>query len=244
MQEEFFTPRIHAALNYVAPETLLVTTTVCTSATSVAMTGPWWSWDPTAGPVAADNGDGTWTFTFDPAPTDNMEYLLVVDGVQEDLVSAGAASDDWSCTPITDYYSYANRQWTVGSGDVSNTFGTCGPCVEEPTNTTPSSLISDCSDFTSGPSAWPYVLVATTVTDGAVSQGAQTYTMNVSSLPTDGANFRVYKTTANGNDFFATPVALMLGENSITVAAVDFDRAVKFQFSSGDVEFDALSLNG
>ena len=96
-----------------------------------------------------------------------------------------------------------------------------------------SSLISDCGDFVSGPSAWPYVLVATTVADGAASQAAQTFTMNVLSLPTGGANFRVYKTTANGNDFFATPVALTLGSNSITVSAVSFDRAVKFQFSSG-----------
>jgi plastocyanin len=111
---------------------LLITTTVCSDATSVAMTGPWWEWDPNAGPVAVDNGDETWTFTFDPAPTDNMEYLLVVDGVQEDLVSAGAASDDWSCTPVTDYYSYANRKWTVGTGNVSNTFGSCGACIEEP----------------------------------------------------------------------------------------------------------------
>ena len=39
-------------------------------------------------------------------------------------------------------------------------------------------------------------------------------------------------------------MALTLGSNSITVPAVTFDRAVKFQFSSGDVEFDALSLNG
>ena len=68
--------------------------------------------------------------------------------------------------------------------------------------------------------------------------------MNVTSLPVDGANIRVYKTTANGNDFWADPVTLTLGSNSITVAAVDFDRAVKFQFSSGDIEFDALSLNG
>ena len=29
------------------------------------------------------------------------------------------------------------------------------------------SLISACGDFTSGPSAWPYVLTATTVADGA-----------------------------------------------------------------------------
>jgi hypothetical protein len=68
--------------------------------------------------------------------------------------------------------------------------------------------------------------------------------MNVTSLPASGANVRVYKTVANGNDFFGNPVALTLGSNSITVAAVSFDRAVKFQFSSGDVEFDDLSLNG
>jgi hypothetical protein len=68
--------------------------------------------------------------------------------------------------------------------------------------------------------------------------------MNVTSLPSNGANVRVYKTVANGNDFFGNPIALTLGSNSITVDAVSFDRAVKFQFSSGDVEFDALSLNG
>ena len=43
---------------------------------------------------------------------------------------------------------------------------------------------------------------------------------------------------------FGNPIALTLGSNSITVPAVTFDRAVKFQFSSGTVEFDALSLNG
>ena len=61
--------------------------------------------------------------------TANMEYLLVVDGVQENLVAAGTASGDWSCTPITDYWSYANREWAVGSGNVTNTYGTCGVCV-------------------------------------------------------------------------------------------------------------------
>ena len=58
-----------------------------------------------------------------------------------------------------------------------------------------SSLISNCSDFVSGPNAWPYVLVATTVSEGVISQGAQTFTMNVDSLPSNGANVRVYKTT-------------------------------------------------
>ncbi len=106
------------------------------------------------------------------------------------------------------------------------------------------SLISNCIDFVAGPSSWPYVLVATTLADGIVSQASQTFTINVTSLPAGGANFRVYKTVANGNDFFGNPIAFTLGSNTFTVAAVAFDRAVKFQFSSGAVEFDALSLNG
>jgi len=108
---------------------LQITTTVCSEASEVKMTGPWWAWDPTAGPEAADNGDGTWTFTFDPAPDQDMEYLLVVDGVQEDLLTANTTEDNWSCTPVTDFWSYANRLWTVGSGDVSDIYyGTCGTC--------------------------------------------------------------------------------------------------------------------
>ena len=108
-----------------------------------------------------------------------------------------------------------------------------------------SSFISTCVDFVAGSAtAWPHVLVATTIDSGAISQASQTYNMNVISLPAGGANVRVYKTVANGNDFFGNPIALTLGSNSITVPAVTFDRAVKFQFTSGAVEFDALSLNG
>ena len=123
------------------------------------------------------------------------------------------------------------------NGVVSDCVGTLPPST--------SSLISSCGDFVSGPNAtWTHVLVAITIADGSISQGAQTFSMNITSLPVGGANFRVYKTVANGNDFFGNPVALTLGLNTITVAAVTFDRAVKFQFSNGDVEFDALSLNG
>ena len=79
--------------------------------------------------------------------------------------------------------------------------------------------------------------------DGAFyNQGSQTFTMNVTNLPDDD-NVRVFKTTDDLNSFFGNPVALTLGSNSITVV-VSFDRAVKFQFSSGDVEFDDLTLNG
>ena len=106
------------------------------------------------------------------------------------------------------------------------------------------SLISDCDDFVSGSDAWPFVLIATTPDDGEASQAAQTYTISITSLPADGANVRVYKTTANGSEYFGNPVLLTIGSNSITVSAVSFDRTVKFQFSNGDVEFEALSLNG
>ena len=52
------------------------------------------------------------------------------------------------------------------------------------TSTPNSSSVSDCSDFVSGPNAtWTHVLVATTIDDGAASQEAQTFSMNITSLP-------------------------------------------------------------
>ena len=102
--------------------------------------------------------------------------------------------------------------------------------------------ISACSDFSSGSAAaWPFVLTATTAFDPTSSE-AQTMVINVTSLPA-GAQYRVFKTTANGGSFFGNPQDLVLGENSVTVSAVGFTRAVKFQFSDGDLEFDFLSIN-
>ena len=82
------------------------------------------------------------------------------------------------------------------------------------------------------------------MSDGNSSRTAQSFVINVTSLPLGGANYRVAKTTANGNWFQANPVALNLGQNTINVAAVGFDRSVKIQFSSGAVEFDDLVKNG
>jgi len=115
---------------------LTITATVCGEANSVRLTGPWWGWGPAAGPEAADNGDGTWTFTFPDTPTENMEYKLVVDGSMEDLVSGGG----FSCTPITDNSNYANRLWTVGAGNVTGiTYGTCASSCD-------GLVISGCTD--------------------------------------------------------------------------------------------------
>ena len=44
------------------------------------------------------------------------------------MVAAGVESGDWSCTPVSDYNSYANRLWEVGSGDVTDVYGSCTGC--------------------------------------------------------------------------------------------------------------------
>jgi hypothetical protein len=111
-----------------------------------------------------------------------------------------------------------------------------------------SSADEDCigtSDlFSDGPNAtWVRVITLTTVSDGAASQAAQTLEINITNLPA-GAQYRVYKTTANGGDFFGNATDLVEGSNTITVSAVNFDRTVKIQFDSGDVCFSSLSVNG
>ena len=111
----------------------MITTEVCGATdlnTVVRLTGPFWNWDPLGGPIAVNNGDGTFTFTLSPAPGADMEYLFVLDGVQEDMVASGTASGNWSCTPVTDNANYANRQWLTTdplalSGLV---YGSCDPC--------------------------------------------------------------------------------------------------------------------
>ena len=126
----------------------------------------------------------------------------------------------------------------VVNGENVNTCGVSLPPVAT------ASSIDACGDFVNGPNAtWTDVLVASTIGDGN-NGSAQTFTMNVTSLPQGGANYRVVKTVANGNWNNGPAIALTLGTNTKTVAAVAFDRSVKFQFSSGDVEFDFLSLNG
>ncbi|MDC0107667.1 hypothetical protein N8136_03355 [Flavobacteriaceae bacterium] len=108
---------------------LKVSVSVPEGTTSVRLTGPWWGWNPTGGPVAVDNEDGTWTVTFETAPTENMEYLWVVEGTQENLIDNAAGGECTSKvdagTLITDYANYANRVWILGSGDVSNVYDSC-----------------------------------------------------------------------------------------------------------------------
>ena len=101
------------------------------------------------GPIAANNGDGTWTVTLDPPPTENMEYLWVVDGAQENLIDAAASGDCSvevnSATLLTDYYSYATRQWFTYSGDISDTvYNACsGTDTGEPEPTVVANVLAN-----------------------------------------------------------------------------------------------------
>jgi hypothetical protein len=163
-------------------QNLVITTEVCTSATSVRLTGPFWGWNPTGGPVATSNGNGTWTFTLSPAPTADMEYLLVVDGVQENLISA--MQNGGTCAPVTDYANYANRKWlTTQPLTITNTYGQCGPCTNNgllvnvavcDTTPMPSSVRMTGPFWNWDPNAGPV----------ATSNGNGTWTFNLFPVPT------------------------------------------------------------
>ena len=98
--------------------------------------------------------------------------------------------------------------------------------------------------FSNGPNnSWTNVYTACVIGDG--NNGAQqTFVINVTNLPSQGANYRVARTVANQNWYFAPAQPLSLGLNTITVNSVSFDRTVKFQFSDGGVEFSTITLNG
>ena len=144
-------------------------------------------------------------YNYDPlANSDDGSCISVVYGCTDQTAVnyfAGANTDDGSCCYVSGCTDpIANNYDALACIDN-------GSCIYPSTSST---LISACPDFVSGPAAWPYVLVATTIADGAASQASQTFTMNVTSLPAGGANFRVFKTTANGSSFFGNPVALTL----------------------------------
>ncbi|MDB0020762.1 T9SS type A sorting domain-containing protein, partial [bacterium] len=102
--------------------------------------------------------------------------------------------------------------------------------------------------FVGGTNAtWSYIQNLVISSDGVTSQAAQTYTINVTSLPTTGAKARLIKSDAGNNAVF-TPAAvgqdLVLGPNTFTASAVNFDRYVKIQFNNNAFEFDNISVNG
>jgi hypothetical protein len=116
-------------------------------------------------------------------------------------------------------------------------------------NIGPTTIANQSSLFTTGNNAtWSHIYPIVLISDGAASQAAQTFTINVTSLPAGGAKMRLIKSLANSSNSFLQPsaagVALQLGLNTITAGSVAFDRYVKIQFNNDAFEFDAISVNG
>ena len=163
----------------------------------------------------------------DGTVNDTEDYDFFIDNFS----IAGPACSDVSVTDTQ--VACESFTWSDGNTYTPNNYNTCTSISAQ----TPGL-------FTNGPNAtWTNVYTACVLGDG--NNGApQTLEINVCSLPAGGANYRVVKTVANGNFFNGAAQPLTLGLNTINVAGVTFDRTVKFQFSDGAVEFDALSLNG
>ena len=107
---------------------LKITVDLCgQNAQGVRLTGSFWNWTWNAGPVANSNGNGTWTFTFNPPPATSMDYLIVVDTIQENLITE--MQNGANCAPLTDYSSFANRVWSPGDADsIGIYYNRCSAC--------------------------------------------------------------------------------------------------------------------
>ena len=105
--------------------------------------------------------------------------------------------------------------------------------------------IGESNLFVSQDSDFPYYLTAASAgDDGTNMNTAHSFEMNITCLPAVGANYRIYKTNSAGNDIECCVAPLTLGVFSKTVAAVTWDRSIRFQFSTGDIGYSSLSVNG
>ena len=101
-------------------------------------------------------------YNYDPlANSDDGSCISVVYGCTDQTAVnyfAGANTDDGSCCYVS-----GCMDPTANNYDAFACIDD-GSCIYPSTSST---LISACSDFVSGPAAWPYVLVATTIADGS-----------------------------------------------------------------------------
>jgi arylsulfatase A-like enzyme len=76
-------------------------------------------------------------------------------------------------------------------------------------------------------------------------QSAQSIVINITDLPSGGAEQSIYRTT-EGTPYSQSPaLTLTIGQNTFEITtSVNYDRGVFFRFTSGEVEFDSLVYNG
>ena len=114
---------------------------------------------------------------------------------------------------------------------------------ETRSNTPNATSTGACSLFDPGPNAsWPRVVTVTTP-DSVDSGASQTIGLHVTALPLSGADGRIVRTLADGSWYNGPAIPLELGDNLIEVPEVGHERTVRMQVSSGDVGFDALTVN-
>lgn len=89
-----------------------------------------------------------------------------------------------------------------------------------------------------------YVVIQTTNPLSADNSGlTKDVTENVKSNLNLVPNFENYNLDSNINFFFNNRAELTLGLNTIKITDSNYERIVKLQFSSGDIEFDSLLVN-
>ena len=178
---------------------------------------------------------------------DNIQWDLIgspVDGLEISTFT----NDNPSLATSGDYYAVgtydnSSQLWTNYTSATSNGVNFDMGLGYQMATSVVSSTVASSSSFNAGSNTnWPYNVVGSLASDGNNGE-AQTFEINVRGLPVGGANYRVYKTTSNGIDFFENGQPLSLGVNTITVTAVSFARTVKLQVSSGDIAFNSLIVN-
>ncbi|MGY8868627.1 MAG: hypothetical protein ACKVJK_23720, partial [Methylophagaceae bacterium] len=160
-------------------------------------------------------------------------------GLTASNITSNSADVSWTAggSEVSWNFEYGPTGYTQGSGGTSSTVSAS------------TTIANQSSLFLTGSNAtWSHVYPVVLTSAGATSQGAQTFTINVTSLPAGGAKMRLIKSLANpSNSFFqpsAAGVSLQLGLNTITANAVTFNRYVKMQFNDNSFEFDAITVNG
>jgi len=92
--------------------------------------------------------------------------------------------------------------------------------------------------------AYPYYLTAADKAEGTNMNTDHSFEMTITCLPVTGATYRILKTNSAGNDINCCAGTLTEGVFSKTVAGVTWDRNLRFQFSTADIGFSSLSVNG
>ena len=114
---------------------LSITLKICEPDTvdSVKVSSLAWSWHPSMDISAnqSQSNDSLWHIIIDPAPIQDLEYLWVVNGHQENLVLFNETTNLWegTCVGMTDSLTYAYRSWSPDSSFfISNIYQSCTSC--------------------------------------------------------------------------------------------------------------------